>query len=296
MCCNCPQYASHILQESRSAVPCIYTECLEILLFGQQRPQFTNQFLWLTLALDLKKKRGTPLNTSHVPVQLSSSPLPHGEPHAWRTPAPHRFLARPLACCTQESSPAARPPADPHQHCKELYVGHKCGSVRLRVDGRKRMPCHCGAGEHASLLICAWDRAVDGALSRHRCQRKLQESPSLPLSSLALSIIQQSQRPESQGCVHVHLALNATGIRGLELNFLVLSSNRFGWLRILKRRKHQTYAGNLWQIEFDCFPAESGQKVFVSLDTIPPGVLSINQTIAVTSKQSGTHNESSPDR
>nr|XP_060622506.1 interleukin-17 receptor E [Anolis sagrei ordinatus]XP_060622507.1 interleukin-17 receptor E [Anolis sagrei ordinatus]XP_060622508.1 interleukin-17 receptor E [Anolis sagrei ordinatus] len=128
---------------------------------------------------------------------------------------------------------------------------------------------------------------VDGALSRHRCQRKLQESPSLPLPSLALSIVQQSQQPESQGCVHVQLALNATGIRGLELNFLVLSSNRFGWLTILKKRKHRTYRGNLWQIEFDCFPAESGQKVFVSLDTIPPGALSINQTIAVTSKQSG---------
>ncbi|KAH0630329.1 hypothetical protein JD844_013259 [Phrynosoma platyrhinos] len=128
---------------------------------------------------------------------------------------------------------------------------------------------------------------VHGALPRARCQWKLWEGPSLPLPTFTLSTVEQSQQPESQKCVRVHLALNATGIKGLELHYLILSTNRSGWLQVLKRRRHQAYRGNLWQIHLDCFPAESGQKVLVSLETIPDGVLSINQSILVTSKQMG---------
>ncbi|XP_053155820.1 interleukin-17 receptor E isoform X2 [Hemicordylus capensis] len=44
--------------------------------------------------------------------------------------------------------------------------------------------------------------------------------------------------------------------------------------------------GTLWQLQFDCFPAEAGQRVLVSLKTIPDGVLSLNQSLVVSNKQS----------
>ncbi|XP_042303375.1 interleukin-17 receptor E, partial [Sceloporus undulatus] len=192
-------------------------------------------------------------SNSHVPDQLSSSPLSHGAPHAWCPAAPHCFLAEPFACCTPESSSVSCPSGSLHQLC----VYKDCRAY------------------------------VHGALPRARCQRKLREGTSLPLPTLALSTVEQSQQPESQKCVRVHLALNATGIKELELHYLILSTNRSGWLQILKRRRHQAYRGNVWQIQLDCFPAESGQKVLVSLETIPDGMLSISQSILVTSKQMG---------
>ncbi|XP_061474867.1 interleukin-17 receptor E [Rhineura floridana] len=130
----------------------------------------------------------------------------------------------------------------------------------------------CRANVHGPLL-----------LSKPRCQQKLQEGPSRPLPILALSTVQLCH--ECQTCVRVHLALNGTGIEGLELHFLVLRSNRSGWLQILKRRKHQTDTGML--VQFDCFPAESGQRVLVSLETIPSGVLSLSQSFFITNNQLG---------
>ncbi|KAF7250050.1 Interleukin-17 receptor E [Varanus komodoensis] len=127
---------------------------------------------------------------------------------------------------------------------------------------------------------------VHGILPKPRCQRKLREGLPLPLPTLALTTVQLC-RGECQPCVRVHVALNATGIEGLELHFLVLSSNRPSWLQVLRKRRHQTDSGALWQMQFDCFLAESGQKVLVSLETIPNGVLSLNQSLLVTLKQTG---------
>uniref|UniRef100_A0ABM5FIY1 Interleukin-17 receptor E n=1 Tax=Pogona vitticeps TaxID=103695 RepID=A0ABM5FIY1_9SAUR len=128
---------------------------------------------------------------------------------------------------------------------------------------------------------------VHGALPKPRCQRKLRESPSLPLPMLALNAVQPCQQPGCQMCVRIQLALNATGIRGLELNFLVLRTNRFGRLQVFKKQRNQEYTGTLWQVHLECFPVESGQQVLVSLETVPAGVLRLNQSLFVTNKQSG---------
>ncbi|XP_062978227.1 interleukin-17 receptor E isoform X2 [Elgaria multicarinata webbii] len=55
----------------------------------------------------------------------------------------------------------------------------------------------------------------------------------------------------------------------------------------MSRQRQQADPGALWQMQFDCFLAESGQEVLVSLETIPNGVLSLNQTLLVANKQSG---------
>ncbi|KAJ7317148.1 hypothetical protein JRQ81_003310 [Phrynocephalus forsythii] len=128
---------------------------------------------------------------------------------------------------------------------------------------------------------------VHGALPKPRCQRNLWEGPSLPLPRLTLNTVHQCQQPGCQSCVRVHLALNATGISGLKLNFLVLTTNRFGWLRILKKKRNQMYTGNVWQVHLNCFPVENGQRVLVTLETIPAGMLRLNQSLFVASKQSG---------
>ncbi|XP_032997297.1 interleukin-17 receptor E [Lacerta agilis] len=126
-----------------------------------------------------------------------------------------------------------------------------------------------------------WNATVYGALprSKFRCQRKLQEDLSLRVPSLSLSPVQLFRK--GQTCVRVRLALNATGIEGLELHFLVISSKRSGWLQIFRGAN----AGTLWQVLFDCFPAESGRRVLVSLETIPGGVLSMNESLFIPHNQ-----------
>ncbi|XP_077180978.1 interleukin-17 receptor E isoform X2 [Paroedura picta] len=126
-------------------------------------------------------------------------------------------------------------------------------------------------------------------LSRPRCQQKLTEGPALSVPSLALSTVQRCSR-ECQPCVRVRLALNATGIKGLELHFLVLNSNRSVQLRVLRRHrrhKRQADAGTLWQLQFDCFTARSGQWVYVWLETVPAGVLALNRSLLVMTEKPG---------
>lgn len=127
---------------------------------------------------------------------------------------------------------------------------------------------------------------VLGDLPKPRCQQKLQEDPFLPVPSIALSTVQLCQY-DCQTCVRVRVALNATGIKGLYLRFLVLRSNRSGRLTILRRQKHLRDAETLWQMQFDCFPVEGGQRVVVSLNTIPDGMLSLNKSLLVADKQQG---------
>ncbi|KAL7986266.1 hypothetical protein Chor_011432 [Crotalus horridus] len=105
-----------------------------------------------------------------------------------------------------------------------------------------------------------------------QCQHKLQESPSQLLPALLLSTVPCCKH-EEQTCLQVYVALNSTGIGGLELDFLVASSNRYGRLQ--------------WQMQFDSFQVASGEQVHVSVKTIPPGMLKLNQSYAVTDNQPG---------
>nr|XP_056702543.1 interleukin-17 receptor E [Euleptes europaea] len=136
--------------------------------------------------------------------------------------------------------------------------------------------------------LVTWDcraEAVEGDLPKLRCHQELREGPALSLPTLALSTVQLCQ-PNCQPCVRVHLALNATGIRGLELHFLVLSSNRSVRVQV-RRRKQRADTSNLWWVQFDCFAAESGQWVFVWLKTLPSQVLVLNQSLLVINEKSG---------
>ncbi|XP_054834747.1 interleukin-17 receptor E [Eublepharis macularius] len=127
---------------------------------------------------------------------------------------------------------------------------------------------------------------VHGALPKPRCHRKLREGPSLSVPTLALSTVQLCQH-RCQTCVRVRLAVNATGIEGVELHFLVMNSNRSGRLQVFRRRKQRADTGNLWKVQFDCFTAESGQQVSVWLESLPNGVLILNQSLQVINKKSG---------
>ncbi|XP_048343513.1 interleukin-17 receptor E isoform X1 [Sphaerodactylus townsendi] len=128
--------------------------------------------------------------------------------------------------------------------------------------------------------------AVQGDLPKPQCLRKLWEGPAASVPTLALSTVQLCQH-DCPLCVRVHLALNATGIQGLELYFLVLNSNRSVRLQVFRRPKKRANAGTLWQVQFDCFTAESGQWVFVWLKTLPDEVLILNQSLLVIHERSG---------
>uniref|UniRef100_A0A8C3FP15 Uncharacterized protein n=1 Tax=Chrysemys picta bellii TaxID=8478 RepID=A0A8C3FP15_CHRPI len=72
---------------------------------------------------------------------------------------------------------------------------------------------------------------------------------------------------------------------GLQLDFLVLGSNRASWLKVW--RKQPEAAGSLWQVQFDCFPVESGRRVLVSLGTVPDRGLSLNRSHLVAAEPAG---------
>ncbi|XP_069722441.1 interleukin-17 receptor E [Phaenicophaeus curvirostris] len=126
-------------------------------------------------------------------------------------------------------------------------------------------------------------------LSRPRCRRPPLPVPPLEPPALQLSSVQlcpASQR--CQPCLRVHLALPATGldgVRGLQLDFLELDSNRAGWLQVWRR--HRAPGSSTWQVQVDCFPVESGQKVLVSVRTIPDRGLDISCSHSVTTEPPG---------
>ncbi|XP_063204301.1 interleukin-17 receptor E isoform X2 [Chroicocephalus ridibundus] len=122
---------------------------------------------------------------------------------------------------------------------------------------------------------------ADSTLSRPRCRRLARtgppplKPPALALSRARLCLPSQPCQP----CLRVRLALPAAGlggVRGLQLNFLELGSNRAGWLQVW--RQQQTPGSSPWQVQFDCFPAESGRQVVVSLRTIPDQGLAISRS------------------
>ncbi|OXB78674.1 UNVERIFIED_CONTAM: hypothetical protein H355_002639, partial [Colinus virginianus] len=88
-----------------------------------------------------------------------------------------------------------------------------------------------------------------------------------------------------QPCLRVRLAVPASGIHGLQLDFLELGSNRAGWLQVWRR--HRARGGVPWQVQFDCFPTESGRRVLVTLRTIPDQGLAISHSHVVATELQG---------
>ncbi|KAM6256784.1 interleukin-17 receptor E isoform 2-T2 [Porphyrio hochstetteri] len=140
-------------------------------------------------------------------------------------------------------------------------------------------------------------RATGDTLSRPRCRRPARAG--LPLKPPALELSTARLCPPSQPCqpcLRVRLALPAAasprwflaelnGVRGLQLNFLELGSNRAGWLQVWRRHREQ--GGSPWQVQFDCFPAKNGRQFLVSLRTIPDRGLAISRRHLVAAEQPG---------
>ncbi|XP_053845274.1 interleukin-17 receptor E isoform X2 [Vidua macroura] len=162
---------------------------------------------------------------------------------------------------------------------------------------------------------------ADRTLSRPRCRRPTRpvpplEPPALSLSPARLCLPAQPCQP----CLRVRLALPTSGtggvgeaghprgrghtasspthvstprrflaelggVRGLQLTFLELDSNRAGWLQVWQRRR--VLGSSTWQVQFDCFPAESGRQVLVSLRTIPDRGLALSCSHMVTAEPPG---------
>ncbi|XP_072203657.1 interleukin-17 receptor E [Excalfactoria chinensis] len=121
---------------------------------------------------------------------------------------------------------------------------------------------------------------ADSALTRPRCRRGAPAGPPLTPPALALSTARLCQpSPHCQPCLRVRLAVPAAGIHGLQLDFLELGSNRAGWLQVWRR--HRALGNVPWQVQFDCFPAESGRRVLVTLRTIPDRGLAISRSHVV---------------
>uniref|UniRef100_A0A8B9IA97 Interleukin 17 receptor E n=1 Tax=Anser brachyrhynchus TaxID=132585 RepID=A0A8B9IA97_9AVES len=85
--------------------------------------------------------------------------------------------------------------------------------------------------------------------------------------------------------VSANFECRASGIRGLQLNFLELGSNRASWLQVWRR--HRAPGSSPWQVQFDCFPVESGRQVLVSLRTVPDQGLAISRSHLVTAEPPG---------
>ncbi|XP_074734882.1 interleukin-17 receptor E [Strix uralensis] len=130
---------------------------------------------------------------------------------------------------------------------------------------------------------------ADSTLSRPRCRRPGRAGPPLKPPALALSRARLCLPAQPcQPCLRVRLALPAAelgGVRGLQLNFLELGSNRAGWLQVW--RQHRGPGSSPWQVQFDCFPVESGRQVLVSLRTIPDRGLALSRSCLVAAEPPG---------
>ncbi|KAM6126471.1 interleukin-17 receptor E [Phoenicopterus ruber ruber] len=130
---------------------------------------------------------------------------------------------------------------------------------------------------------------ADSTLSRPRCRRPARPGPPLKPPALALSRARLCLPSQPcQPCLRVRLALPAAelgGVHGLQLNFLELGSNRAGWLQVWRR--HRAPGSSPWQVQFDCFPVESGRQVLVSLRTIPDRGLALSRSHLVTAEPPG---------
>uniref|UniRef100_A0A8V5HA93 Uncharacterized protein n=1 Tax=Melopsittacus undulatus TaxID=13146 RepID=A0A8V5HA93_MELUD len=101
-------------------------------------------------------------------------------------------------------------------------------------------------------------------------------------------------------------------VRGIQLNFLELGSNRASWLQVWRRHRAPGsspvspgwvgWGGGVgvpltpdlpaprfpqWQVQFDCFPVESGRQVLVSLHTIPDRGWTLNRSHLVPAEPPG---------
>ncbi|KAM9533495.1 interleukin-17 receptor E [Guaruba guarouba] len=150
------------------------------------------------------------------------------------------------------------------------------------------VPAVCGPRRTAAAL-CSALPAADSTLSRPRCRRPSRSGPSLNAPALALGrarLCLPAQR--CQPCLRVRLALPAAelgDVRGLQLNFLELGSNRASWLQVWRR--HRAPGSSPWQVQFDCFPVESGRQVLVSLHTIPDRGWTLSRSHLVAAEQPG---------
>nr|XP_038041826.1 interleukin-17 receptor E isoform X1 [Anas platyrhynchos] len=128
--------------------------------------------------------------------------------------------------------------------------------------------------------------SADSTLSPPRCRRGAPARSPLTPPALALSTARLCQPSlPCQPCLRVRLALRAAGLRGLQLNFLELGSNRASWLQVWRR--HRAPGSSPWQVQFDCFPVESGRQVLVSLRTVPDQGLAISRSHLVTAEPPG---------
>ncbi|XP_038004898.1 interleukin-17 receptor E isoform X2 [Motacilla alba alba] len=153
------------------------------------------------------------------------------------------------------------------------------------------LPCGTGAAVTRLRVSANFEcrATADRTLSRPRCRRPSRpgpplEPPALSLSRARLCLPAQPCQP----CLRVRLALPASelgGVRGLQLTFLELGSNRAGWLQVWQRRRAS--GSSAWQVQFDCFPAESGRRVLVSLRTIPDRGLALSCSHMVTAEPPG---------
>ncbi|XP_068763551.1 interleukin-17 receptor E [Struthio camelus] len=156
------------------------------------------------------------------------------------------------------------------------------GAGALPVLGLPWCRCH-----RCTAPLCS--PPADSTLSRPRCRQPVRAGPPLEPPALVLSTARLCQPPQPcQPCLRVRLALPAaglSGVRGLQLDFLELRSNRASWLQVWRRRGAP--GGSPWQVQFDCFPAESGRRVLVSLHTIPDRGLAISRSCWVAAEPPG---------
>ncbi|XP_032065471.1 interleukin-17 receptor E [Thamnophis elegans] len=147
---------------------------------------------------------------------------------------------------------------------------------------QSHQPCPCGE------VLTNFDCRTygEGNLPKlcSQCQNQLQESPSQQLPALFLSTAQCCKNGK-QTCLQVYVALNSTGIEGLELDFLVPSSNRSGKLQVLKTWEHQNNTGAEWQVEFGGFQVTSGEQVHVSVKTIHSRKLNLSQSYTLRTRR-----------
>ncbi|XP_040214947.1 interleukin-17 receptor E [Rana temporaria] len=121
-------------------------------------------------------------------------------------------------------------------------------------------------------------RRIDNPFSRINKSENLTSPQNLPPDALNVSTVLWDKKP----CVQIAVSLNVSGLpgfRGFDIRLLETRNNGFHSIRILKRKT--SLAGDLLQLQFHCWTVAPGQKISVSLLTIPDYGITITKKVHI---------------
>ncbi|XP_078517968.1 interleukin-17 receptor E isoform X2 [Lissotriton helveticus] len=123
----------------------------------------------------------------------------------------------------------------------------------------------------APRLTANFVRTLWSSFPRVKLHRNLLPGPTVSPPELSLSTVPLCPpRKVCRPCIRLGISMNTSGVprlQGFQVHFLDTSSNHSREFLILN--KNRTSVPETWKVEYDCFDADVGKNVSVSVATVP---------------------------